>query len=245
MLLELFFGYNKIEEVFDVENITLLLVEDEESLADFIETELKFEGYQVIWAKDGQEALEYYQTQKIDLILLDWMLPKYDGITVARRIRKDSDVPIIMMTAKNQTADIVQGLDTGLDDYITKPFEIEELFARIRVIQRRLHSETHQETSLKYKQLELDIAKHQVKIDQEEIYLTPKEFGVLHELMKTPEEVKSRDELLNSVWGYEFFGQTNVVDVYVRTLRKKLQHADKLVQTVRGVGYVLRDSDEK
>jgi len=245
VLLELFFGYNKIEEVFDVENITLLLVEDEESLADFIETELKFEGYQVIWAKDGQEALEYYQTQKIDLILLDWMLPKYDGITVARRIRKDSDVPIIMMTAKNQTADIVQGLDTGLDDYITKPFEIEELFARIRVIQRRLHSETHQETSLKYKQLELDIAKHQVKIDQEEIYLTPKEFGVLHELMKTPEEVKSRDELLNSVWGYEFFGQTNVVDVYVRTLRKKLQHADKLVQTVRGVGYVLRDSDEK
>lgn len=245
MLLELFFGYNKIEEVFDLENITLLLVEDEESLADFIETELKFEGYQVIWAKDGQEALEYYQTQKIDLILLDWMLPKYDGITVARRIRKDSDVPIIMMTAKNQTADIVQGLDTGLDDYITKPFEIEELFARIRVIQRRLHSETHQETSLKYKQLELDIAKHQVKIDQEEIYLTPKEFGVLHELMKTPEEVKSRDELLNSVWGYEFFGQTNVVDVYVRTLRKKLQHADKLVQTVRGVGYVLRDSDEK
>lgn len=228
-----------------MENITLLLVEDEESLADFIETELKFEGYQVIWAKDGQEALEYYQTQKIDLILLDWMLPKYDGITVARRIRKDSDVPIIMMTAKNQTADIVQGLDTGLDDYITKPFEIEELFARIRVIQRRLHSETHQETSLKYKQLELDIAKHQVKIDQEEIYLTPKEFGVLHELMKTPEEVKSRDELLNSVWGYEFFGQTNVVDVYVRTLRKKLQHADKLVQTVRGVGYVLRDSDEK
>lgn len=228
-----------------MENITLLLVDDEESLADFIETELKFEGYQVIWAKDGQEALEYYQTQKIDLILLDWMLPKYDGITVARRIRKDSDVPIIMMTAKNQTADIVQGLDTGLDDYITKPFEIEELFARIRVIQRRLHSETHQETSLKYKQLELDIAKHQVKIDQEEIYLTPKEFGVLHELMKTPEEVKSRDELLNSVWGYEFFGQTNVVDVYVRTLRKKLQHADKLVQTVRGVGYVLRDSDEK
>ena len=228
-----------------MENITLLLVEDEESLADFIETELKFEGYQVIWAKDGQEALEYYQTQKIDLILLDWMLPKYDGITVARRIRKDSDVPIIMMTAKNQTADIVQGLDTGLDDYITKPFEIEELFARIHVIQRRLHSETHQETSLKYKQLELDIAKHQVKIDQEEIYLTPKEFGVLHELMKTPEEVKSRDELLNSVWGYEFFGQTNVVDVYVRTLRKKLQHADKLVQTVRGVGYVLRDSDEK
>lgn len=228
-----------------MENITLLLVEDEESLADFIETELKFEGYQVIWAKDGQEALKYYQTQKIDLILLDWMLPKYDGITVARRIRKDSDVPIIMMTAKNQTADIVQGLDTGLDDYITKPFEIEELFARIRVIQRRLHSETHQETSLKYKQLELDIAKHQVKIDQEEIYLTPKEFGVLHELMKTPEEIKSRDELLNSVWGYEFFGQTNVVDVYVRTLRKKLQHADKLVQTVRGVGYVLRDSDEK
>ncbi len=121
-----------------MKTLTILLVEDEESLASFIQTELTFEGYQVIWAPDGQKALDVFAEKPIDLILLDWMLPKYDGITVARRIRKESVVPIIMMTARTQTSDIVQGLDTGLDDYITKPFAIEELFARIRVIERRL-----------------------------------------------------------------------------------------------------------
>ena len=227
-----------------METRTILLVEDEASLASFIQTELQFEGYQVIWAKDGQEALEQFQSQGIDLILLDWMLPKYDGITVARRIRRTSEVPIIMMTARNETTDIVTGLDTGLDDYITKPFEIEELFARIRVIERRLAKQTEQ-VSVRFLDLQLDVAKHQVQVGEEEIYLTPKEFGVLHELIKTPEEVKTRDEILNSVWGYEFMGETNVVDVYVRTLRNKLGEAGKYIQTVRGVGYVLRDANEK
>ncbi|SQC71660.1 Response regulator ArlR [Listeria fleischmannii subsp. fleischmannii] len=117
----------------------ILLVEDEESLASFIQTELKFEGYQVTWANDGQKGLEFFEKNEEDyqLILLDWMLPVYDGITVARRIRRKSDVPIIMMTARNQTTDVVIGLDSGLDDYLTKPFEIEELFARIRVVARR------------------------------------------------------------------------------------------------------------
>ena len=227
-----------------METRTILLVEDEDSLASFIQTELQFEGYQVIWAKDGQEALEQFQSQGIDLILLDWMLPKYDGITVARRIRRTSEVPIIMMTARNETTDIVTGLDTGLDDYITKPFEIEELFARIRVIERRLAKQTEQ-VSVRFLDLQLDVAKHQVQVGEKEIYLTPKEFGVLHELIKTPEEVKTRDEILNSVWGYEFMGETNVVDVYVRTLRNKLGEAGKYIQTVRGVGYVLRDANEK
>lgn len=227
-----------------METRTILLVEDEASLASFIQTELQFEGYQVIWAKDGQEALEQFQSQGIDLILLDWMLPKYDGITVARRIRRTSEVPIIMMTARNETTDIVTGLDTGLDDYITKPFEIEELFARIRVIERRLAKQTEQ-VSVTFLDLQLDVAKHQVQVGEEEIYLTPKEFGVLHELIKTPAEVKTRDEILNSVWGYEFMGETNVVDVYVRTLRNKLGEAGKYIQTIRGVGYVLRDANEK
>lgn len=227
-----------------METRTILLVEDEASLASFIQTELQFEGYQVIWAKDGQEALEQFQSQGIDLILLDWMLPKYDGITVARRIRRTSEVPIIMMTARNETTDIVTGLDTGLDDYITKPFEIEELFARIRVIERRLAKQTEQ-VSVRFLDLQLDVAKHQVQVGEKEIYLTPKEFGVLHELIKTPEEVKTRDEILNSVWGYEFMGETNVVDVYVRTLRNKLGEAGKYIQTIRGVGYVLRDANEK
>lgn len=227
-----------------METRTILLVEDEASLASFIQAELQFEGYQVIWAKDGQEALEQFQSQGIDLILLDWMLPKYDGITVARRIRRTSEVPIIMMTARNETTDVVTGLDTGLDDYITKPFEIEELFARIRVIERRLAKQTEQ-VSVTFLDLQLDVAKHQVQVGEEEIYLTPKEFGVLHELIKTPAEVKTRDEILNSVWGYEFMGETNVVDVYVRTLRNKLGEAGKYIQTIRGVGYVLRDANEK
>ncbi len=125
------------------------------------------------------------------------MLPKYDGITVARRIRKKSDIPIIMMTARNQTTDIVIGLDTGLDDYITKAFDIEELFARIRVIERRLNKQ--EATTITCHQLQLDIAKHQVTIDEKEIYLTPKEFGMLYELMKTTEEIKTHEELLNTV----------------------------------------------
>lgn len=225
-----------------MKTLTILLVEDEESLASFIQTELTFEGYQVIWAPDGQKALDVFAEKPIDLILLDWMLPKYDGITVARRIRKESVVPIIMMTARTQTSDIVQGLDTGLDDYITKPFAIEELFARIRVIERRLADQGDE--VLSYQGITLEIAKHQVKVDGEEIQLTPKEFGVFYELMKTPEEVKTRDELLDHVWGYDYFGQTNVVDVYMRNLRNKLKEAGDLIQTVRGVGYVLRAVDE-
>lgn len=222
----------------------ILIVEDEESLANFIETELKFEGYETVWASDGQEALTIFfeNPEAIDLILLDWMLPKTDGITVARRIRKQSEVPIIMMTARDQTTDIVQGLDTGLDDYLTKPFEIEELFARIRVIERRLEKQKQVEQHLLYHGITMDVAKHQVLLNEQIIDLTPKEFGILYELMKEPEAVKTRDELLNKVWGYDYFGQTNVVDVYIRTLRNKLKAVDdeNYLQTVRGVGYVLR-----
>lgn len=226
----------------------ILLVEDEESLASFIETELKFEGYQVTWAKNGQEALILFENneQTLDLILLDWMLPIYDGITVARRIRKQSDIPIIMMTARNQTTDIVIGLDTGLDDYLTKPFEIEELFARIRVIERRLKKQENVQEHITYHGIMIDIAKHQVSLLDDVIDLTPKEFGILYELMKEPEVVKTRDDLLNELWGYEYDGQTNVVDVYIRTLRNKLgaKTFGKMIQTVRGVGYVLRQEDE-
>ncbi|MFY8331852.1 response regulator [Vagococcus carniphilus] len=229
-------------------NSHILLVEDEASLASFIQTELQFEGYEVTWAKDGQEALSIFESKKefIDLILLDWMLPIYDGITVARRIRKQSDMPIIMMTARNQTTDIVIGLDTGLDDYLTKPFEIEELFARIRVIERRLDKREKESIQIGYQGITMDIAKHQVSLNQEVIDLTPKEFGLLYELIKTPEIVKTRDELLNEVWDYDYDGQTNVVDVYIRTLRNKLgaKTFGKMIQTVRGVGYVLRKEDD-
>lgn len=220
--------------------LKILLVEDEDGLASFIQTELEFEGYQVKRINNGKQALQEFEEFVPDLILLDWMLPGYDGITVARRIRRQSEVPIIMMTAKNQTSDIVTGLDAGLDDYLTKPFEIEELFARIRVIERRLAKKESTNNVLEYVNLKLDLAKHQIEVAGKMVELTPKEFGILYELLKTPEEVKTRDELLNSVWGYEYFGQTNVVDVYIRTLRNKLGTAGELIQTVRGIGYVLR-----
>ncbi|GMA08574.1 DNA-binding response regulator [Tetragenococcus halophilus subsp. flandriensis] len=231
-----------------MEPLNLLLVEDEESLASFIQSELQFEGYQTSWETNGESALETFLQQKdqFDLILLDWMLPGLDGITVARRIRKVSKVPIIMMTARTQTTDIVTGLDTGLDDYITKPFEIEELFARIRVIERRLQEQSEDSNVLEYQGIKMDLARHQVLVKNESIELTPKEFGILYQLMREPEVVKKRDELLNEVWGYDYFGQTNVVDVYIRTLRNKFKEvgAEDLIQTVRGVGYVLRGSYE-
>lgn len=220
--------------------LKILLVEDEDGLASFIQTELEFEGYQVKRINNGKQALQEFEEFVPDLILLDWMLPGYDGITVARRIRRQSEIPIIMMTAKNQTSDIVTGLDAGLDDYLTKPFEIEELFARIRVIERRLAKKESTNNVLEYANLKLDLAKHQIEVAGKMVELTPKEFGILYELLKEPEEVKTRDELLNSVWGYEYFGQTNVVDVYIRTLRNKLGGAGELIQTVRGFGYVLR-----
>lgn len=235
-----------------MDEIIILLVEDEESLASFILEELRFEGYEVLYAADGEQALKTYEEnqEKITMILLDWMLPKYDGITVARRIRRKSQVPIIMMTARDQLTDKVIGLDAGTDDYITKPFDIEELLARIRVVIRRagqLKQLQQQPLTYQYQDLSLDLAKRVVERFGEVIQLTQKEFDLLSELIKRSEDVLTRDELLNAVWGYDYFGQTNVVDVYIRSLRNKMDYkpTQRIIQTVRGVGYVLRSADEK
>lgn len=194
------------------EKTKILLIEDEESLASFIQPELELEGYEVVWAKDGKEGLELFEKEKPTLILLDWMLPVYDGITVLRKIRKVSDIPIIMLTARNQASDISNALDQGLDDYMTKPFEIEELFA-LRLILRRLEREKRQVVSstLEFSVLKIDLVSHKFWCKGEEIYLTPKEYALLCELMNDPEKVKSRDELLDIVWEYDFVGQTNTV----------------------------------
>ncbi|OYR96434.1 response regulator transcription factor [Lactobacillus taiwanensis] len=228
-----------------MKDIKILLVEDEESLASFIQPELELEGYSVFWAQNGKDGLELFKKEKPTLILLDWMLPIYDGITVLRRIRKVSDVPIIMLTARNQASDISNALDQGLDDYMTKPFEIEELFARIRVILRRLEREKKQTISsnLEFSALKIDLISHKFWCDGKEIYLTPKEYALMCELMNDPDKVKSRDELLDIVWGYDFVGQTNTVDVYVRALRTKLGKYRNLIKTVRGYGYCLRKPD--
>ncbi len=229
-----------------MEKTKILLIEDEESLASFIQPELELEGYEVVWAKDGKEGLEFFEKEKPTLILLDWMLPVYDGITVLRRIRKVSDIPIIMLTARNQASDISNALDQGLDDYMTKPFEIEELLARIRMILRRLEREKRRVVSstLEFSVLKIDLVSHKFWCKGEEIYLTPKEYALLCELMNDPEKVKSRDELLDIVWGYDFVGQTNTVDVYIRALRNKLGKYRNLIKTVRGYGYCLRKVDD-
>ncbi|MQB95909.1 DNA-binding response regulator [Lactobacillus reuteri] len=224
-----------------MDKAVILLVEDEESLASFLITELELEGYEVIWAKDGRKVLAIFKEKEITLILLDWMLPVYDGLTVLRRIRQSSNVSIIMITARSQTSDISMALDQGLDDYITKPFEIEELLARIRVALRRLGQEKVDKLDYHFEPFEINLLKHQFMVDGKQVHLTPKEFPLMATLIKEPGVVQTRDDLLNEIWGYDFDGQTNTVDVYIRALRNKLGKYRDSIRTVRGIGYVLGD----
>lgn len=224
---------------------TLLLVEDEEGLVDYLRTELQFEDYTVYVANDGKTALSTFENLRgqLDVILLDWMLPKLDGLEVLRRIRKTSDIPVVMMTARDYVGDKVAGLDTGADDYITKPFEIEELLARLRVILRHKKTETRpsQESSYQIDDLILNTKLRQVTRNNQIIQLTQREYELLLTLIQHSGETMSRDDLLNTVWGIDFEGQPNVVDVYIRYLRNKIDRdfGAKLIHTVRGVGYVL------
>lgn len=224
---------------------TIMVVEDEPGLQQLLKTELTLEDYQVLVAKDGEIGLnlyDQYQTQ-IDLIILDWMLPKVDGLGVLRRIRrKEPNLPIIFLTARDFSGDKVAGLDAGADDYMTKPFEMEELLARIRVMFRR--EKVQQSTPALYQigNLVLDTKAHQVIYQNERISLTQREYGVLLLLISRQGETLTRDEILDVVWGTEFVGQTNIVDVYVRQLRNKLKQLPNIdfeIETVRGIGYTI------
>ncbi len=225
---------------------SVLLVEDEQNVSKFIQLELEHEGYQVTTANDGEQAFSCFQDQEWDLILLDWMLPKLDGLEVCRRIRKTSNVPVIILTARDYVGDKIAGLDRGADDYITKPFEIEELLARMRAVMRRSHSaeEEKSQDKLILGNLVVDLKSRQVTREGESIELTQREFDLLVFLMKHQGEALSREWLLSAVWGYDFAGETNVVDVYIRYLRNKIDrdYEPKLIQTVRGIGYMLRSS---
>ena len=212
----------------------ILLVEDEEKLARFVELELTHEGYQVEKAFDGRTGLELAEKGGFDLLLLDIMLPGLYGLEVLRRLRKEgSSVPVIMLTARDAVMDKVTGLDMGADDYVTEPFSIEELLARIRAALRKQTCAD----------LTVDVSRHRVTRGGKEIELTGREFSLLQFFMENKTIVLSRDQLLEKVWGYDYLGETNVVDVYVRYLRGKIDERfePKLLQTVRGVGYVLRD----
>ncbi|KRN28089.1 winged helix family two component transcriptional regulator [Lactobacillus selangorensis] len=225
---------------------TVLLVEDEKGLVDSLSTEFQFEGYQVLTAEDGLSAVKIFEdhADQINLIILDWMLPKLDGLGVLRRIRRTSDVPIIMLTARDYTGDKVAGLTSGADDYVTKPFDIEELLARMQVVLRRPRIAQTQVKQSFYQldDLTLDTNKREVTRGTHHIQLTQREFKLLLEMFKDVGKTFTRDELLDAVWGTDFEGQPNIVDVYIRYLRNKIDHFDgekKLIHTVRGVGYTL------
>ncbi|XZM42019.1 response regulator transcription factor [Clostridium perfringens] len=224
--------------------IKILIVEDEEKIAIFIELELIHEGYKVIKADNGRTGLEIAERGEADLIILDVMLPEINGLEVLRRIRKVSEVPIIMLTARDAVMDKVSGLDAGADDYITKPFAIEELLARIRTaLKKRVFTVKKDEHVIRCGLLTLDKMRHKVMYGDTEIELTNREFTLLQILMENKNIVLTRDVLIEKVCGYNYVGETNVIDVYVRYLRTKIDDVFKvkIISTVRGVGYVIKD----
>lgn len=222
----------------------ILVIEDEEALSEFIVLELMHEGYNVTKAFNGRDGLELALERNYDVVLLDLMLPKLNGIEVCRRLKAVKDTPIIMITARDSVIDRVLGLDSGADDYIPKPFAIEELLARIRVIMRREEKRNSVPSlQLSFKDLELNIESRLLKKGEQLIELTKKEYDLLLILMRNINRVLTREVLLENIWGYDVDIETNVVDVFVRHLRSKLDVEDKesYIQTVRGMGYVMRE----
>ena len=223
----------------------ILLVEDEEKLARMVELELQYEGYEVEKAFDGRAGLDRALSGEFDLVLLDIMLPALSGMEVLRRLRRESAMPVIMLTARDTVVDKVSGLDMGADDYITKPFAIEELLARIRAALRKRPAQAAEppRSLLTAGPLTMDTDRHEVSMNGEGVELTRREFDLLRYLLENKERVISRESLLDHVWGFDFVGETNSVDVYIRFLRSKIDEAFdiKLIHTVRGVGYVIRE----
>ena len=217
----------------------VLIVEDEKQIACFIKMELEHEGYMATIASDGREAIEKVKTITFDVILLDIMIPFLNGIEVCKRIREFSNIPIIMLTAKSDVSDKVIGLDSGANDYITKPFDIEELFARIRVTTRDQLEE--QTKKLMAEGIAMNIETHEIICNGKNVNLTKKEFGLLEQLLLNKGIVMSRSRLLQTVWDYDYFGDSNVVDVTIKHMRIKLgDNQHRIISTVRGYGYVIR-----
>ena len=222
----------------------VLIIDDEMHIVELLRFNLETSGYKTIYSYDGFDGFIKAKDEKPDLILLDWMLPNISGIEVLKKIRQDADlkkIPVIMLTAKNMEDDKVEGLEVGADDYITKPFSIKELLARITSVMRRYGMNTGNESEeLTAGNLKLNLTKHEVKINDKKVDLTLKEFELLKLLLKNRGKVLSRNFLLDEIWGYEYYGETRTVDVHIRYLRKKLEEAgadEKYIETIRGVGY--------
>lgn len=230
-----------------MKNYQVLIVEDERRIARFLQMELEHEGMNTAIEDNGRRAYERIVQGNYDLVLLDVMLPDMDGFTICRKVRELSQVPIIMLTAKDDIDDKVQGLDIGADDYITKPFATPELLARMRVVLRRQESQREakevQEEILSVKNLTMYPARHEVQVDDTPVELTKKEYDLLEYLLRNKRNVLTRDQILSNVWDYDYMGDTNVVDVYIRYLRQKLddRFQEKYIHTMRGVGYVIKD----
>jgi len=223
----------------------ILIIEDEKKLARFLELELAHEGYLVDIASDGEAGLSLLQNGKYDLALLDIMLPGIDGVEITKRVRETSFIPIIMLTAKSEVTDKVEGLDAGADDYITKPFAIEEVFARMRVALKKNSQNTTPTDIIRLGKLTIDSKDRSVRYNDTPVELTKTEFELLKYLAQNRDTVLTREQMLNSVWGYNYFGETNVVDVYIRYLRAKIddRFGDKLIHTARGVGYIAKAAE--
>ncbi|MFP5105580.1 response regulator transcription factor [Neobacillus sp. C211] len=228
----------------------ILVVEDEKQIAKILKIELEYEGYEVHVAYDGKSGLQAALHEKLDLILLDVMLPEMNGIEVLRKIRKENDlIPVILLTARNMTMDKVAGLDQGANDYITKPFEIEELLARIRSCLRQstiaVMASQSNDSLLDIRDLTVNLDTREVKRGETSITLTPKEFDLLVYLLSNKNRIVTRESILLHVWGYEYEGETNVIDVFIRHLRKKMEEGfsdPTIIQTVRGIGYTIREN---
>jgi two-component system response regulator MprA len=224
----------------------ILIIEDEERILDFIRRGLNYEGYQVETAIDGSQGLVLAYDTSPDLVILDWMLPEVepglDGLEVCRRLRDVGDVPILMLTAKESVEDRVRGLDAGADDYLVKPFALNELLARVRALLRRSGLEGPE--VMTFADLRLDIGTHQAFRGERSIELTAKEYELLELFLHHPRQVLTRDVIFDRVWGYDFGGESNIIEVYIRYLRQKLEQGEepRLLHTVRGVGYVLRET---
>ncbi len=224
---------------------TILVVEDEASITEMLKIGFLYEGYRVESAEDGSTALRILTHKTIDVIILDIMLPDIDGFKVCQSIRKrDSDIPIIMLTAKREIEDKVKGLNLGADDYLTKPFSFEELLARVRALLRRSRKKSAEEKVLRSGDISLNLESREVRKGEQEIHLTPTEFSLLELFMKHPKRVFSRESLLNCIWGYNHLGNTNILEVHISNLRKKLGDKEHtLIKAIYGIGYTFQPKE--
>lgn len=221
----------------------ILVIEDDQAILTFLKRGLGSEGYQVFTADDGLTGLDTAREHPPDLVVLDWLLPGLDGLEVCSRLRERGSIPILMLTALDSVNDRVQGLDAGADDYMVKPFNLDELLARIRALLRR--AKPARPKVYEFADLTLDTGTRQATRADRVIDLTAKEYELLELFMRHPRQVLTRELIYDDVWGYDFGGESNIIEVYVRYLRQKLEESDenRLIHTVRGMGYVLRESE--